>query len=230
MRVLAQVYLPSARPAVTILITAHQWWWEAKYIGRSPSETFTTANEIHIPAGMPVMFKLASADVIHSFWVPLLNGKTETIPGQTNITWLDASKPGIYRGQCTEYCGLQHAKMALFVIAQSPEDFGRWWQQQLKEQPQPAAQDVRQGLDTFTLRCGACHTIRGTDAAGIVGPDLSHLMGRHTIAAGMLPNTPSALSAWIADPQGIKPGSLMPTLGLSGKELSDVRTYLATLK
>lgn len=230
MWVLAKIYLPPARPAVTVLITAHQWWWEAKYIGRSPSETFTTANEIHIPTGVPVMFKLTSADVIHSFWVPLLNGKTDTIPGQTNVTWLDASRPGIYRGQCTEYCGLQHAKMALYVIAQTPADFQRWWKKQLQPAPPITTATAQTNQNAFILRCGACHTVRGTDAGGIVGPDLSHLMNRHTIAAGTIANTPGNLSAWIANPQGIKPGSLMPTLGISGRELNEIRSYLVTLR
>lgn len=230
MWVLVKTYMPASPPAFTVTITGHQWWWEATYHGNTPSETFTTANEIHIPTGVPVKFELRSADVIHSFWVPPLNGKTDTIPGQTNITWLDASRPGVYRGQCTEYCGWQHAKMGLLVIAQAPADFKAWWAHQLQSPPPSTSPAMTEAQSTFVLRCGGCHTVRGTDAGGIVGPDLSHLMNRKTIAAAMLPNTPGNLSAWIADPQSIKPGCLMPVLGLSGQELSQVQTYLESLK
>ncbi len=224
MWVLVHTYMPAPRPALTVLITAHQWWWEARYMGRTPSETFTTANEIHIPTGVPVRFELKSADVIHSFWVPPLNGKTDVIPGQTNVTWMDASKPGLYRGQCGEYCGLQHAHMAMVVVAQTPQDFRTWWAHQL----QPAA--PAPGQDTFVIRCGSCHAMRGTDAAGVMGPDLSHLMARTTIAAGILPNTPGNLSAWITDPQRIKPGARMPAIGLTNDELAQVRQFLAAQK
>lgn len=230
MWVLVKTYMPASAPAFTVVITGHQWWWEAEYKGKTPSETFTTANEIHIPTGVPVKFELKSADVIHSFWVPPLNGKTDTIPGQTNITWMDASHPGVFRGQCTEYCGWQHAKMALFVIAQPPQQFKAWWQHQLQGAPEPGSAAITEARSTFVLRCGSCHSVRGTDAGGVLGPDLSHLMSRMTIAAGMLPNTPGNLSAWIADPQSIKPGSLMPALGLTPPELAQVRAYLGTLK
>ena len=230
MRVLAQTYLPPSPPRLTIVITGHQWWWEAEYRGNRTSQTFETANEIHIPTGEPVLFQLKSGDVIHSFWVPPLNGKTDTIPGQTNFTWLEASQPGTYRGQCTEYCGLQHAHMALLVIAQTPADFEAWRQHQLQDQPKPANDAQTQALNTFIIRCGSCHTVRGTDAGGIQGPDLSHLMTRTTIAAGTLTNTPGNLSAWVADPQSIKPGSFMPRLELSGSELVQVRGFLESLK
>jgi cytochrome c oxidase subunit 2 len=227
MSVLARTYAPFMKPPFTVVITAHRWWWEAKYLGHKPSDSFTTANEIHIPTGTPVLFQLKSADVIHSFWVPLLNGKMDVIPGQTNITWLDASQPGRYRGQCGEYCGLQHAHMALQVIAQDPAEFRAWWAHQLQDNA--AAGDVA-GQSAFVVRCGGCHAVRGTDAGGILGPDLSHLMSRSTIAAGTLPNDAGHLSAWIADPQSIKPGSLMPTLSLSGPELMQIRTFLESLK
>lgn len=230
MAVLANVYLPSTKPAFTILVTAHQWWWELEYEGKNPSQSFTTANEIHIPIGVPVRFLLRSADVIHSFWIPPLNGKTDTIPGQTNVTWMEASKPGTYAGQCTEYCGLQHANMAIYVIAQTPADFQAWWNHQLADQPEATTPAAIAALDTFTTRCGGCHTVRGTSAGGDVGPDLSHFLTRTTIAAGTLPNTRGNLSAWIADPQSIKPGAYMPTLGLSGPELVQIRSFLNTLK
>lgn len=230
MSVLARTYLPPSKPRLTIVITGHQWWWEAQYQGGASSDTFATANEIHIPTGQPVLFELKSGDVIHSFWVPPLNGKTDTIPGQTNFTWLDASEPGTYRGQCTEYCGLQHAHMALLVIAQSPADFEAWRKHQLQDQPKPGNEVQATALTTFIERCGSCHSVRGTDAGGIVGPDLSHLMTRTTIAAGTLPNTPGNLSAWVADPQTIKPGNFMPRLDLSGPELARVRDFLESLK
>lgn len=224
MWVLAKTYFPAAPAPLTITVTAHQWWWEARYQGDTPSQTFITANEIHIPTGTPVRVELKSADVIHSFWVPKLTGKTDLVPGQTNQTWMDASKPGIYRGQCGEYCGLQHAHMAFLVVAETPKDFNAWRAHQLE--PASPLLDAAE----FTVRCGSCHAVRGTDAGGIVGPDLSHLMTRHTIAAGTLANTPGNLSAWIADPQGIKPGNRMPRLDLTAAELKEIRTFLSGLK
>lgn len=224
MWVLAKTYFPSGPAPLTIAITAHQWWWEARYSDDTPSDTFTTANEIHIPTGTPVRFELKSADVIHSFWVPRLTGKTDLVPGQTNTTWLDASAPGIYRGQCGEYCGLQHAHMAFIVVAEAPKDFERW--QAHQREPASPLLDA----SAFVVRCGSCHTVRGTDAGGNVGPDLSHVMTRRTLAAGTLVNTPGNLSAWIADPQPIKPGNRMPRLDLSAPELKQVRTFLYGLK
>lgn len=228
MWVLADVSSPHRKPALTIRIVAHQWWWQADYIGPNAAENFSTANEIHIPTGAPVRFELKSADVIHSFWVPPLNGKTDTIPGHTNVTWMDARNPGVYRGQCTEYCGWQHAHMGLLVIAQAPADFAAWRKHQLAEQP-PAPMQAADA-NVFVTQCGSCHTVRGTDAGGVLGPDLSHLMTRMTIAAGTLRNTSGNLSAWIADPQGIKPGCFMPRLELSGPQLAQIRDYLRTLR
>jgi cytochrome c oxidase subunit 2 len=189
-----------------------------------------TANEIHIPVGEPVRLKLGSADVIHTFWVPTLSGKTDLIPGQTNLTWLEADTPGVYRGQCNEYCGQQHAHMALAVYADAPDEFGAWWDRQVQAADRPEAAAVSQGQRQFLLRCGACHAVRGTLAGGRVGPDLTHLMSRSTIAAGMLPNTVGHLSGWVANPQFIKPGSKMPNLELSGPELDEIRSYLLTLQ
>lgn len=229
MAVLARVTSPPTKPALAIEITAHQWWWAARYLSHDPSQVFTTANEIHIPVGQPVLFKLISADVIHSFWVPALGGKTDLIPGQTNETWLEARKPGIYRGQCTEYCGLEHAKMGLLVVAQTPAAFAAWRARQLQSPAQPATGQQWAGLQTFNIHCGSCHEVRGTDAAGILGPDLSHLELRHTIAAGLLANTPENLDRWIADPQTIKPGVLMQPPELSANERADVISYLETL-
>jgi cytochrome c oxidase subunit 2 len=228
--VLARVNSPSSSPALTIEVTGHQWWWQVRYLSSDVSQQFDTANEIHIPTGVPVRFKLIGADVIHSFWIPALSGKTDTIPGQTNETWLEATEPGTYRGQCTEYCGVQHAKMGLFVIAQAPADFRAWRVHQLQSPARPTNGTVWAGQANFNMFCGSCHAVRGSDAAGVLGPDLSHLMQRQTIAAGVLTNTPENLTRWVSDPQGIKPGALMQKPQLSGAELADIRAYLVTLK
>lgn len=227
---LAAVSGPPRDSKLKIHVIGHQWWWEVRYDSDDPSRIFTTANEIHIPTGEPVRFDLSSVDVIHSFWVPELSGKTDLIPGQQNQTWLEADRPGTYRGQCGEYCGLQHAHMALSVIAEPPARFQSWWAQQLEAPPSPQSETIAQGVTDFVAHCGICHAVRGTMAGGRLGPDLSHLMSRHTIAAGTLPNTPGYLSGWIADPQHIKPGNLMPILEISGPELADIRQYLESLK
>ncbi|HWE47520.1 MAG TPA: cytochrome c oxidase subunit II [Caulobacteraceae bacterium] len=228
--VLAAVNEPSRPAPFTIEITGHQWWWQVRYLSRDADRTITTANEIHIPTGRPVRVLLKSGDVIHSFWIPALTGKTDTIPGRTNVSWLEADQAGIYRGQCTEYCGRQHAHMAVFVVADRPGDFTNWWNAQIAPAAQPTAPDAMSGRDLFVVKCGSCHTVRGTDALGTVAPDLTHLMSRRTIAAGAAPNSAAGLSGWIANPQGIKPGTTMPTLYLSGSELQQVRAYLETLK
>ena len=227
--VLAAIARPAAKPALVIEVTGKQWWWHVRYLSDDPSRIFTTANEIHIPTGQQVLFKLIGGDVIHSFWVPALAGKTDTIPGQTNETWLQAREPGIYRGQCTEYCGLQHAHMSLIVIAQSPAEFAAWEAHQLQSPAMPAGQALM-GMNDFSMRCAGCHTVRGTEAVGILGPDLSHLMQRTTLAAGTLPNDPQHLAQWISDPQGIKPGNLMQKPELSGTELAAIDAYLEALR
>jgi cytochrome c oxidase subunit 2 len=227
--VLASVAMPP-KPPLTIEVTGHQWWWEARYVNPDPTQVFATANELHIPTGEPVRVVLHGADVIHSFWVPALTGKTDTIPGQTNETWLEADRAGRYQGMCTEYCGLQHAHMMVFVTAESPAAFEAWRRAQVQPAAAPANPDLTAGEQLFVLKCGACHAVRGTDAGGHVAPDLTHLMSRQTIAAGAAPNTPAGLSGWIADPQSVKPGTLMPTLYLSGPEIKSVRTYLETLQ
>jgi cytochrome c oxidase subunit 2 len=227
-RVLAVVNAPPGKPALTIEITGNQWWWKARYLNDDASKVLTTANEIHIPVGKPVRIQLLASDVIHSFWVPALAGKTDTIPGQVNTAWIEASQPGRYQGQCTEYCGLQHAHMAFDVVADAPDDFSRWLDAQLA--PAAAAPDaMSQGERDFVFHCGACHTVRGTEAGGTVGPDLTHLMSRRTIAAGAAPNNAGNLAAWIANPQAIKPGTHMPTLQLAGPQIGDISAYLATL-
>jgi cytochrome c oxidase subunit II len=213
----------------TIEVTAHQWWWEARYLDSDPANIFTTANELHIPVGEPVRIRLKSADVIHSFWVPALSGKTDAIPGQTNVTWLQADAAGTYVGQCTEYCGKQHAHMGLRVIADRSDQFRNWRANQATSAAHPAGIEASRGQRIFQSRCGGCHTVRGTLAGGVLGPDLTHLMSRRTIAAGTLRNEPGPLSAWIADPQHIKPGTQMPSMPLTGPELQSVRAYLQNL-
>ena len=224
----AAVAMP-AHTDLTLQVTAAQWWWSVRYESNEPDRIFTTANEIHIPVGRPVRIELKSQDVIHSFWIPHLGGKMDVIPGQTNVTWLQADQPGTYRGQCGEYCGAQHAHMAMYVIADTPQDYALWVRDQLRDAAAPTTEPARLGEQAFSAHCAACHAVRGTEAGGILGPDLTHLMSRHTIAAGLLPNTPGNLAAWIADSQALKPGSRMPALALSGRDLTAVVTYLQTL-
>jgi cytochrome c oxidase subunit 2 len=226
----AAVNSPGSKPALTLQVVGHQWWWEAIYDPGQPARTFVTANEIHIPAGQPVEVRLTGADVIHSFWIPALTGKTDTIPGRTNLAWLQADRPGVYRGQCTEYCGKQHAHMALYVVADPPAAFDAWRAAQLRSAAAPQTPAAQRGAVVFQARCGACHTVRGSDAGGIVGPDLTHLMSRRTIAAGTLPNNRASLAGWVANPQALKPGALMPKTWLSGPELADLGAYLETLR
>jgi cytochrome c oxidase subunit 2 len=227
---IARVIRPPHAPALTVQVRASQWWWALRYLSEDPSRTFTTANEIHIPVGQPVRFELESSDVIHSFWIPRLGGKTDVIPGQTNVTWLEADEPGVYRGQCAVFCGAGHARMALEVVAQDAKDFRAWQEDQLRDPPAPRSTAAGAGERVFQAHCAACHSIRGSDAAGILGPDLSHLMGRRRLAAGMLDNTPGNLAGWIADPQGLKPGARMPARLVSGAELAEVLAYLETLR
>jgi cytochrome c oxidase subunit 2 len=222
--------LPSGQAAVTIEVTGHQWWWEVNYLSDEASRQFSTANEIYIPVGVPVEVRLRGADVIHSFWVPALTGKTDAIPGQNNRTWLQADHAGVFRGQCTEYCGEQHAHMGFEVIAVPPERFVAWWSAQLKgAEPVPSLPPT-DGQNAFIAKCGICHTVRGTRAGGRLGPDLTHIMSRRTIGAATLPNAPGQLAGWIADPQHIKPGNFMPQLDLSGPDLISIRRYVETLK
>ncbi|MDQ2803438.1 MAG: cytochrome c oxidase subunit II [Pseudomonadota bacterium] len=228
--VLAAVGAPPRNAALTIEVTGQQWWWRVRYLNSDPSRIFTTAGEIHIPVGQPVRVRLISTDVIHSFWVPALSGKTDTIPGQTNEAWLQASQPGVYRGQCSEYCGHQHAHMGFDVVAEPADKFNAWMNRQLHPAPAPASAEIAQGEHLFVYRCGACHTVRGSGAGGILGPDLTHLMSRGLLAGDALSNNIGDLSAWILNPQAIKPGAKMPILDLSGPEIQSIRSYLVTLK
>ena len=214
--------------AFTIEIRAHQWWWEARYIDGASDRIFVTANELHIPVGKPVQLRLIGDDVIHSFWIPALAGKTDVIPGQTNLAWIEANTVGTYRGQCTEYCGAQHAHMAEFIMADTPAQFEKWWNHQLKDASM-AVSALSNGETIFLSRCAACHTVRGAGAGGIMGPDLTHLMSRHTLGAGTVPNDSYSLAHWIANAQEAKPGCRMPTLDLSPEDLRAVTAYVQTL-
>lgn len=216
---------------LVIEIRGYQWWWQVTYDDPEPARSFITANEIHVPVGRPVAIALSAADVIHSFWVPNLSGKQDLIPGRDNRISFIADKPGVYRGQCSQFCGLQHAHMAIVVIAEPSADFEAWRNAQIAAAASPASAQQRQGHDFFMSHpCAACHTIRGTPAAGTLGPDLTHVASRLYIAAGLMPTTRGALAAWVADPQTAKPGNNMPAVPMSAADLVDVSAYLAALK
>ena len=221
----------SGKQGLNVQVTAHQWWWEVEYLDEDPSKRFKTANELRLPAGVPVRIELRSSDVIHSFWVPNLHGKLDLIPGRANEIHLIPERTGRFRGQCAEFCGLQHAHMAFDVTVEERGAFEAWRAHQVTTAAEPATELARKGREHFeTSHCAMCHAIRGTKAAGSVAPDLTHLAGRATIAAGALPNTRGNLAAWIADPQGIKPGSRMPFIGLEPDELDALTAYLETLR
>ncbi|QKM54739.1 Cytochrome c oxidase subunit 2 [Burkholderia glumae] len=230
LRVLGMVAAPPRRPALTIVVSAYDWWWRAAYPAQDGhGAAMVTANEIHIPVGEPVRIELHSADVIHAFWVPQLAGKTQAIPGQTNHQWLQADQPGVYRGQCSQYCGVQHAHMAFEVIAQPPDAYRAWLAAQRRPAEAPRTAQARRGQAVFAARCAGCHAIRGSEAAGSAGPDLTHLGARRLLAAGTFANTPANLRRWIAQAQQLKPGSAMPSIALDAGDADALAAYLATL-
>jgi cytochrome c oxidase subunit 2 len=213
--------------ALTIEVIGHQWWWEVRY----PEQQLVTANEIHIPVGQPVTLKLTSADVIHSFWVPELHGKRDLIPGRVNDFWLQADEAGDYWGLCAEFCGTQHAKMLFVLVAEPPEMFEQWVAAQQTAAAEPTDTLTQQGFDIFMeAECGTCHQIRGTPASGDFGPDLTHFASRLTLGAGAARNTRGTLAGWVVDPHGIKPGNLMPSSDVSGKDLQPLLAYLESLE
>lgn len=228
--------------ALYVTVVGRQWWWEYQYDHYDGKPLgFIAANELHIPASdegtpRPVWLTLKSADVCHSFWVPRLAGKTDLIPGRTNTMWFQTSEKGLFVGQCAEYCGTQHANMLLRVVVDSPEDFEKW----LANQAKPAVEDatvrdeaVRDGKAAFLGQsCVNCHRVRGTPARGNYAPDLTHLMSRDTLASGMIPNDRDGkqLREWLANPQTIKPGCLMPAFGLSERDRDRMVSYLRTLR
>lgn len=224
LRVLASPAIPGE---LTVHVIGQRWWWEVQY----PQQQFATANEIHIPVDQPVRFVLSSPNVIHSFWVPELQGKMDLVPGTTNELWLEADEPGVYRGICAEFCGVQHAKMNFLVVAEPREEFEAWLANQQQPAPQPTDSLTQLGQEIFfESGCMNCHAIRGTQASGELGPDLTHLAGRRTLASAAIDNNLGNLGGWIANPQHIKPGSLMPATDLTGTELQALLAYLATLE
>ena len=221
----------AAKDHLTVKVTGHQWWWEVQYDNQTAAYVLTTANEIHIPLGQPVLFKLTSTDVIHSFWVPNLHGKTDLIPGHEAVTWVRADRAGMYRGQCAEFCGHQHAHMAFTVVVEPYEKFKAWYDSQLAPAAQPLTPTQSRGQQVFlSSPCVMCHTVRGTDAGARVGPELTHVASRETIAAGTLENTRGHLAGWVVDSQKIKPGNRMPPNNLEPADLQALLDYLQSLK
>jgi len=216
---------------LSVRVVGHQWWWEVEYEDPVPQNRVRTANELHVPVGVPVALKLESQDVIHSFWAPSLAGKKDLIPGHHNELYFRADTAGIYRVQCAEFCGLQHANMAMYVTAEPKEKFAAWLEAQRQPAPVPADTLARRGRLVFeTASCVTCHSITGTAAYGNVGPDLTHIASRTSLAAGTLPNTRGHLAGWMVDPQRIKPGVLMPSNALDPADLRALLAYLSTLK
>jgi cytochrome c oxidase subunit 2 len=213
--------------ALVIRLKAFMWWWDVRY----PGEDITIANEILVPVGQPVRLEMTSGDVIHSFWPPSLSGKTDLIPGQTTVHWLEVDEPGTYRAQCAEFCGLQHARMALLVIAVKPEEFAAWVV--ARKSPRKAGTDplLNQGLTAFMKEgCGECHTIRGTAAEGKVGPDLTHIGSRSSLGAGVVANSYGSLAGWVANSQALKPGNRMPPSYIKAEDYHPLITYLMSLE
>ena len=217
--------------ALHIEVTANQWWWEARYDDAEAARMFTTANELHVPVGRPVILTLKSNDVIHSLWVPNLSGKKDLIPGRSSTLELQADQAGSYRGQCAEFCGYQHAFMAFVVVADPPDRYAEWAEHQRAPAAEPSAPELARGREVFmNSTCVMCHNIQGTDATATHAPDLTHLAARHTIAAGTLPNTAEDLTRWIRNPQQVKPGSNMPASELADDDLKHLVAYLGSLK
>jgi cytochrome c oxidase subunit 2 len=223
--------LQQGKADLDVRITAKQWWWQVEYLGADPSVHFTTANELHLPRDRTARVELRSGDVIHSFWVPPLSGKKDLIPGRTNALWITPRRDGIYRGQCAEFCGLQHAHMALDVAVADADAFAAWRAMQMAPARAPSGASALAGSQVFErAACATCHTIRGTPAGGRVGPDLTHVASRLSLAAGALPMQKKYLIAWIEDPQHFKPGNRMPAVQLSGQEMAALADYLLELQ
>jgi cytochrome c oxidase subunit II len=232
---------PASPPTLTVDVTGHRWWWEVRY----PGLGVVTANEIHVPVGEPVLIRLDTSDVIHSFWVPELAGKMDMIPGRSNQMWIQAKRAGDYRGQCAEYCGSEHALMIFHVVAEPPASFQAWAARERANASPPAQALARQGMEVFLSQpCEGCHTIRGISialgpgsgtnaeqpATAVVGPDLTHLASRGTIGAGALSNTPSHVAAWVNDAQAFKPGVFMPPVDLTSDQLEALVAFLDGLR
>ena len=227
-RALAAFADPSA---MTIRVIAQQWWWAVEYRDPLPSRRLTTANEIHVPVGRRIRIEVESRDVVHSFWAPNAHGKIDVVPGYSASTYIQLDKPGRYHGRCAEFCGLQHAHMDFFIIAQEPAEFAKWYESQLRPATNPADTLQMRGREIFlSKQCAMCHAIRGTPADSRIGPDLTHIASRSTLAAGKIPNTRGHLAGWIMDPQSIKPGVFMPPNQMRSDELQALLSYLESLK
>jgi cytochrome c oxidase subunit 2 len=216
---------------VRVKITAHQWWWQIEYPGNNPQDHAVTANELHVPAGLPVELELTSADVIHSFWLPNLDGKHDLIPSHVIKTYFQADAPGDYSGRCAEFCGYQHAHMDLLLVAQPPSEFQAWLAAQRQPAREPRTASERRGRELMEQKpCATCHTVSGSKALGGVGPDLSHLASRRTLAAGAALRDHTGLKGWLQDPNSFKPGTQMPAVDLAPNELEALMDYLESLQ
>jgi cytochrome c oxidase subunit 2 len=219
------------RPALKVAVVGFQWWWQFEYQDRVPANSVTVPNELHVPVGVAVELSAISRDVVHSFWAPNLYGKRDLIPGQETIFWLQADRPGVYRGQCAEFCGHQHAHMAFVVVAEPQADFDAWLARQRQPAQEPESAAAVQGQRAFMRgACASCHAVRGTLANGNIGPDLTHVGSRATVGAGTLSNTHDHLAVWLADTQTIKPGARMPSHLVAGDDREAVVAYLRSLR
>lgn len=217
--------------ALHIELTGWQWWWQARYAADGGRPAFVTANELHVPVGRPIVISLSAGDVIHSFWVPSLHGKKDLLPGIGSTIELRADKAGTYEGPCAEFCGAEHALMALSVVAEAPDRYAAWAASQTSGASAPADALAARGMQVFEQSaCSSCHTVRGTSAQGMLAPDLTHLMSRRTLAAGALANSAADLSRWISNPDAVKPGTTMPPAHLSSPDLKALVAWLTTLK
>ena len=223
---------PTQGEAMRIAVSGEMWWWRVTYFDEQGRPSIHDANEIHIPVGQPVVIELQSPDVIHSFWVPQLSGKLDMIPGRRNHIRIQADRPGVFSGQCAEYCGGPHALMGFLVVAHDPAAFEQWRARRGAPPPPPASEAARRGQQLFvSTGCAACHRIAGTPANGLAGPDLSHVGARRTLGAGILPNNSGTMAGWIGDSQAIKPGNRMPSYRmLSGEDLRAMAAYLEGLQ
>ena len=226
-----QLSAPIAGSEMRVRITGEMWWWRVAYLDPQGREIIQDANELHIPAGQPVVLELQSADVIHSFWVPRLSGKLDMIPGRRNLMRIQADRPGVFGGQCAEYCGGPHALMGFTVIAHDPAQFTRLIQARQERAAAPAMAGAAGARLFEQTGCAACHRIAGTRANGLAGPDLTHVGGRRTLGAGILPNNRGTLMGWIGNAQAIKPNNRMPPYtNLTGQQLTELATYLEAQK
>lgn len=222
---------PDSSDALTIEVVGHRWWWEVRYSSPVPAHRVVEANEIHIPVGRPVRIRGTSRDVVHGFWVPSLQARLDLSPGRTGETWIRAGKPGVHRGLCAKFCGRQHAQMRFLVIAEPEEVFQAWLEARSKPAPPPRTPLEARGQQVFLrLQCSLCHTIRGIEAHGAEGPDLTHIASRRTLGAGILPNTRGHLAQWVVGAQDVKPGNLMPPAAIRPEDLPPLLAYLESLK